>query len=356
MPTPDVVNPLPTVPRVTVVVVSWNAKPLLERFLPSVVRSTWPSLEIVLADNGSDDGSAEWVERELPSVRVERLGSNLGYCGGNNEAVRRTTGEYVVLLNNDVAVEPGWLEPLVARAEADPTIGALQPKLLQVDPPDRFEYAGAAGGHLDRLGYPFARGRVFDTLEEDRGQHDEYREVFWASGAALFLRRSALDAVGLLDERFEFHMEEIDLCWRLRRGGWRVACEPASVARHLGGGSLAQGNPRKTAYNFRNSLLMLYKNLAPRDWWRVFPQRLVLDAAAAARFAARLEFANAWAVARAYVAAHFMKSAYTPPDRTEVRPSYGRSIAVDYFLRGRRTVGALDGEAFGPEYRTPVSR
>ena len=335
-------------PRVTVIIVSWNGLSLLQRFLPSVAATTWPNLEIVLADNGSTDGSAEWVRAAYPNIRIEAMGTNLGYCGGNNEAIRRTEGSYVVLLNNDVEVDPGWLAPLVARAEADPAIGALQPKLHGINDPGCFEYAGAAGGHLDVLGYPFARGRLFDTTEADHGQYDEPADIFWASGAALFLRRAALDRVGLLDEHFEFHMEEIDLCWRLLRDHWRVVYEPGSTVRHVGGGSLDRANPRKTYYNFRNSLLMLYKNLSAGDWYRVFAQRLVFDAAAIVRFLARGEFRSAWAVLHAYGSAHLMMSVYHPPAVTEVRPSYRGRIAVDYYLRRRRTFDQLPVDRFEP--------
>jgi GT2 family glycosyltransferase len=258
-------------PTVSVIIVSWNALPLLRKCLPSVAASEWPGLEVVLADNGSDDGSAEWVEAQLPGVRIVRHPENWGFCRGNNEAIRQTTSEFVVLLNNDVEVTAGWLAPLVERMQGDPTIGAVQPKILAYDDRGRFEYAGAGGGYLDRWGYPFARGRIFFTLEEDRGQYDRSTDVFWGSGAALMLRRDTLGQVGLLDERFGFHMEEIDLCWRLHRAGWRVVAEPASVVYHVGGGSLPQGHPRKTYLNFRNSLLMLYKNLSPRAWRRVLP-------------------------------------------------------------------------------------
>lgn len=343
---PASTTPLP--PRVTVILVSWNGLALLQRFLPSVVASTWPNLEIVLADNGSSDGSAEWVCAAFPHVRIEPMGANLGYCGGNNEAIRRTDGAYVVLLNNDVEVDPDWLEPLVARAEADPTIAALQPKLHQADDRGRFEYAGAAGGFLDRIGYPFARGRLFDTTETDRGQYDEPADIFWASGAALFLRRAALDRVGLLDERFEFHMEEIDLCWRLRRDRWRVVYEPASVVRHLGGASLDRADPRKTFYNFRNSLLMLYKNQSLGDWYGSLMLRILFDAVAIVRFFARGEFGNAWAVVRAYATAHVMKMHYQPPGTHQLRPSYRGFIAIDYFLRGRRTFDRLPADRFDP--------
>ncbi|NNE71635.1 MAG: glycosyltransferase family 2 protein [Rhodothermales bacterium] len=341
--------PAANTPRVSVLVVSWNARPLLERCLPSVAATDHPDFEVVLVDNGSTDDSVAWVTANLPTVRILQLEDNLGFCGGNNRGIEATDGEFVVLLNNDVEVEPDWLTHLVARVDSDPSIAAVQPKLLQFGDRGTFEYAGAAGGHLDRLGYPFARGRLFFDLETDRGQYDEPADVFWATGAALLLRRSALETVGLLDEAFEFHMEEIDLCWRLRRAGYRVMTEPRAKAYHIGGGSLAQTSPRKTRYNFRNSLLMLYKNLPPSGWLRVFPQRILMDGLAILRFVARAEFSHAAAVLQAYWQAHRMKGAYSPPSRAEsIPPSYRKSIVLDYYLRGRKTFGQLDPGDFRP--------
>lgn len=336
-------------PRVSVVIVTWNALPLLRQCLPSVVATDYPDLEVILADNASRDGSAEWVAATFPQVKVVRHPENWRFCRGNNAALAHATGRYVVLLNNDVEVPPGWLRPLVAAAEADARVAAVQPKLLQHADRTRFEYAGGAGGFLDRLGYPFTRGRLFFTLEPDTGQYDDARDVFWATGAALLLRRAALDAVGLLDERFEMHMEEIDLCWRLWRHGWRVRVEPASTVYHIGGGSLPQGDPRKAYYNFRNSLLMLYKNLPRAAWARLLPQRVALDAAAALRALAAGRPAEAAAIARAYRDAHRLRDAYheAPSVLPLSAPTYDGLIAADYFLRGRRRFQDLPPERFG---------
>src|SRR5690606_12693527 len=252
--------PDPSLPRVSIIIVTWNALPLLRQCLPSVVATDYPDLEVILADNASTDGSAEWVAGAYPHVRIVRHPENWAFCRGNNEAVPHATGDLVLFLNNDVEVPPDWLRPLVRVLVEMPDVAAVQPKLLQYADRDRFEYAGASGGFVDRLGYPFTRGRLFFTLEDDHGQYDDARDVFWATGAALLVRRSALDEVGLFDERFFMHMEEIDLCWRLQRRGYRVRVEPASRVYHIGGASLPQGNPRKTYYNFRNNLLLLYKN------------------------------------------------------------------------------------------------
>ena len=336
-------------PRVSVVIVTWNALPLRKQCLPSVVATDYPDLEVILADNASTDGSADWVAAHVPSVTVVRHPENWRFCRGNNAAIPHATGRYVVLLNNDVEVPPGWLTPLVERMEAEPDLAALQPKLLQHGRRDRFEYAGAAGGFLDRYGYPFTRGRIFYTMEPDEGQYDDARDVFWATGAALLLRRSALDDVGLLDEQFEMHMEEIDLCWRLWRAGYRVGVEPASVVYHIGGGSLPQGSPRKVYYNFRNSLLMLYKNLSPRRWRRVFPVRILLDGIAFARALATGKPHEAAAIARALADAHRMKATYARPrdGASDPAPMYHGSIVRAYFVRGVRRFSELPPERFG---------
>ena len=330
-------------PRVSVVIVSWNALPLLQQCLSSVVATDYPDLEIVLADNASTDGSAEWVEATFPSVKIVRHPENWLFCRGNNEAIPHTTGEYVCLLNNDVEVPPDWLAPLVEVMGAQPDVAAVQPKLLQYDDRTRFEYAGARGGFLDRYAYPFTRGRIFDTLERDEGQYDDARDIFWATGAALLLRRSALDEVGLLDERFVMHMEEIDLCWRLWRAGWRVRVEPKSEVYHIGGGSLPQGNPRKTYYNFRNSFLLLWKNLPRRHFHRIVAGRYALDTAAAARSLAAGNLAEVDAIRRAHFDFRKLRKHYTPPSNDEplVLPPYDRSIVRDYFLSGRKTFAEL---------------
>ncbi len=337
-------------PRVSVVIVSWNGRALLRQFLPSVVATDYPDLEIVLADNASTDGSAEWVAQAFPSVRVVRHPENWFFCRGNNEAIPHTTGPYVCLLNNDVEVPPGWLAPLVEAMEAMPDLAAVQPKLLQLADRTRFEYAGASGGFLDRYAYPFARGRLFQTLEHDRGQYDDARDVFWATGAALLLRRTALDDVGgpngPLDERFVMHQEEVDLCWRLWRAGWRVRVEPRSAVYHLGGGSLPQGNPRKAYYNFRNSFLLLWKHLPPRHFRRVAAGRYALDTAAAARAAAAGRFAEVDAIRRAHLDFRKLRRHYTPPSDDEpfVLPPYAGSVARDYYLRGLKTFADLPAE------------
>ncbi len=337
-------------PAVSVIIVTWNALPLLRQCFPSVAATQYDNLEIVVADNASTDGSVEWLEQAYPSTRVIRHPENWRFARGNNEAIRQTTSPYVVLLNNDVEVTPDWLKPLVREMNENPDVAAAQPKLLRHDHRDSFEYAGASGGFIDFLGYPFTRGRIFDTMEDDRGQYDDARDVFWASGAAMMLRRSAIEEVGLLDEQFEMHMEEIDLCWRLHRKGYRVRVVPESIVHHIGGGSLPKGNARKTYYNFRNSLLMLYKNISPSRWVRLFPVRAAMDMAAAGRALVSGAQDEAKAILQAYSDAHRMKEAYADarPSSSEaaVPHVYTRSIAADYFLRGLRTFSQLDSGRF----------
>jgi GT2 family glycosyltransferase len=339
-------------PRVSIIIVSWNARSLVERCLPSVMATDYSNFEVIFADNASTDGSAAWIAREHPEIKIVRHPENWLFCRGNNAALPHASGEYVVLLNNDVEVPPGWLRPLVDVMTRHDDVAAVQPKLLQYDDRGRFEYAGAAGGYLDRAGYPFTRGRLFDTMERDRGQYDDVRDVFWATGAALLLRRSALDEVGLLDERFEMHMEEIDLCWRLQRHGYRVRVEPQSTVYHIGGASLPQASPRKTYYNFRNSLLMLYKNLPPSVWRTTLPLRMACDTAALGRVLVQGRFREARAMLRAYHDAFRMRRYYrterpNPPERP-VLPPYRGLVPVDYFLRGRETFEDLPASNFSP--------
>ncbi len=339
-------------PHVSLIILNWNGLSLLKQTLPSVVATRYDNLEIVVADNASQDRSVDWLRATYPEIRIIRHPENWGFCKGNNEAIRQTSGDYVLLLNNDVEVEPDWLQLLVSRIGSNPRIAAVQPKLLQYGQRSRFEYAGGSGGYLDRLAYPFTRGRLFGTLESDTGQYDDARPIFWATGAALLLRRAALEKVGLLDESFYLHMEEIDLCWRLARAGYAVFVEPASVVYHIGGSSLPHGHPDKIYYNFRNSLLMLYKNLPPAVWRRTFPLRILADVAAALRTVAVGGVRDTLAILRAYRDAHVMKRTYRdarpPAKRDAILPTYRGSVAIDYFVRGRKTFGSLPSSRFSP--------
>ena len=257
---------------------------MLERFLPSVTANTTGDAEVIIADNGSTDDSLAFLAEHYPSLRVIAMDKNYGFAGGYNKALEQVEADCYVLLNDDVEVPPHWVEPVVAQMEANPQVAICQPKLLMYDQRDTFEYAGGAGGFIDKYGYPFCRGRLFTTLEQDHGQYDDPCEIFWASGAAMFVRADVWRRLGGLDADFFAHMEEIDFCWRAKNAGYRVEYCPGSVVYHVGGGTLPKSNPRKTFLNFRNNLAMLYKNLPQRRLHIVLAMRIVLDYVAAFKF------------------------------------------------------------------------
>lgn len=286
--------------KTSVVILNWNGAEMLRRFLPSVIAySQGEGVEICVADNASSDNSCEVIEREFPEVRLIRLSENYGFAEGYNRALQQIDAEYVVLLNSDVEVTSGWLEPMTDYLDKHPQVAACQPKLLSFQEKSCFEYAGAAGGFIDKYGYPFCRGRIFDVVESDRGQYDDIIPVFWATGAALLIRLQVYREVGGLDGRFFAHMEEIDLCWRLRSRGYGIVCLPFSKVYHVGGATLKKENPRKTLLNFRNNLIMLYKNLPENELYRVMRVRLFLDYLAAFVFLLKGDKNNSLAVLRA---------------------------------------------------------
>lgn len=286
--------------KVSVVILNWNGVEMLRKFLPGVVEhSQGEGVEICVADNASTDGSRELLRSQFQEVRLIELAENYGFAEGYNRALCQVDAEYVVLLNSDVAVTPHWLDPLCTYMDAHPEVAACQPKLRSERCRTQFEYAGAAGGYLDVYGYPFCRGRIFEVVEEDKGQYDSVVPVFWASGAALFIRLKDYQEVGGLDGRFFAHMEEIDLCWRLGSRGRGLVCVPQSVVYHVGAATLKKESPRKTFLNFRNNLLMLYKNLPEAELNRVLGVRGFLDYVAAAVFFLKGEKENAKAVLQA---------------------------------------------------------
>ena len=233
-------------PKVAVVILNWNGRKYLEQFLPSVSDTTYSNYEIIIADNGSADDSISFIERNYAGIKIIRLAKNYGFSRGYNEALKDIRADYYMLLNSDVEVKPGWLDPMVELMESDRNFAACQPKVLSFRNKMLFEYAGAGGGWIDRFGYPFARGRVFDVCEEDHGQYDDASLIFWVSGAAMFIRSSVFHQVNGFDEYFFAHQEEIDLCWRMQLAGYRIYSCPASVVYHVGGGTLPKGNSRKT--------------------------------------------------------------------------------------------------------------
>ena len=325
---------------------------MMRRFLPSVVKHTPSELaRIIVADNGSTDNSLELLHTEFPDVEVITLDRNYGFAEGYNQALRRVgnTADMYLLLNSDIEVTERWLEPMLDYMSAHPDVAACQPKLRAEHTRSHFEYAGAAGGYIDALGYPFCRGRVFDTVEADNGQYDSVANVFWATGAAMLIRAEAYWQVGGLDGRFFAHQEEIDLCWRLRARGMGIVCIPASTVYHVGGGTLPKENPRKTFLNFRNNLLLLYKNLPEQRLRRVMEKRLWLDALASLSFLAKGEWQSFRAVWQARREFRRIRPDFDA-DRaanlaatcvTDLPEMLDGSLLVAYHLRHRRTFSAL---------------
>ena len=329
-------------PKVSIVILNWNGQAYLQRFLPSVLATRYSNCEIIVADNGSTDNSVSWLREQHPGVRVIIMPQNGGFAKGYNDALKQVAADYYVLLNSDVEVQPGWIAPVIELMESDKLIGACQPKILMEGRRDMFEYAGAAGGWIDFLGYPFARGRVFDVCEEDKGQYDDTAAVFWASGAALFVRAGVYHACGGLDEYFFAHMEEIDLCWRMQLAGYKIMVCPASVVYHVGGGTLPKGNERKVFLNFRNNLVMLCKNLPRQQLLWKLPLRLLLDAITAWKGLLAGEGAYFIAILKAH--AGFVKwlfikqgAGWMPAIRSgRLNGWLNKSIVWAYFVRGKR--------------------
>lgn len=264
-------------PSVAVVILNWNGRNFLQQFLPSVLASTYNNLRVIVADNASTDDSVQFVQQTFSSVEILTSKENYGFAKGYNFFLQQVKADYYVLLNSDVEVKVNWIEPVIELMEADKTIAACQPKLLAYHQKDEFEYAGASGGWIDALGYPFSRGRVFDVLEKDNGQYNDAVPVFWASGAALFIRSECFHSMHGFDEFFFAHQEEIDLCWRLQRSGYKIFVCPQSVVYHVGGGTLPTGSTKKVYLNFRNNLVMICKNLPWSQLWWKLPLRIGLD-------------------------------------------------------------------------------
>lgn len=335
-----------------IVILNWNGAQMLRRFLPSVVAHTPAgSGRVIVADNGSTDDSLAVLAAEFPDVEVVTLDKNYGFAEGYNQALRRVGEGYdsYLLLNSDVEVPEGWLQPMLDYMENHPDVAACQPKLRAHHTPTHFEYAGAAGGYIDSLGYPFCRGRIFDTVEADEGQYDQVADIFWATGAALLIRSAVYWEVGGLDGRFFAHQEEIDLCWRLRSRAYRIVCVPQSVVYHLGGGTLPKENPRKTFLNFRNNLLLLYKNLPQRRLRTVFFLRFWLDALASLVFLLKGEgrsFLAVWQARREFrrIRQDFAadRIANLAASRLDPIPEmYSGSLLVAYHLKKLRSFAQL---------------
>ena len=331
--------------KVAVVVLNWNGSTLIPHYLPPLLEHTDPKLaDVVEADNGSTDDSLEIRARDYPRAVALPLGSNLGFAAGYNRAIAQLEGyDYICLLNDDVLVTKGWLEPLVAFLDSHPEVVSVQPTIRWEREPKRLEYAGALGGYMDQLGYPFCRGRLFSTLEEDRGQYGtEPRPVFWTSGACMLCRRETYLAAGGLDETFVAHQEEIDLCWRWQAAGHDLYVIPESVVYHWGGKSLSADNPRKTFLNFRNNILMLRKNLPSRVLRSTLRKRWLLDHIAALQFLLRGHLGDARAVLRARRELRTLLVERSSGDLERAYSRlYPRSILLEYHLRGHHTYDRL---------------
>ncbi len=341
--------------EIDIVILNWNGLHFLKQYLPSVIMHTnEEEARIVVADNGSSDGSLEWLESNFPDrIRTISLDRNYGFAGGYNRALEHINSKYTLVLNSDVEVSEGWLEPLRKAIEPD-NIAAVMPKIKSFNKRAFFEYAGAAGGFIDRWGFPFCRGRILDEVEEDKGQYDEAREIFWATGACMLIKTELFRKVGGFDEFFFAHMEEIDLCWRLKANGYKILSVPSSTIYHLGGGTLPSGNHRKTFLNVRNSLLTLYKNLPRKNLWSILLVRMVLDGLAAIKFLFDGEAKSFRAVISAHLAFYKTKKRYKSIRRNSknlVSPNslngyYSRSIIVDYYLRGKRKFSNINLQNF----------
>ena len=324
--------------ELAVIILNWNGRKLLEQFLPVASRySITEDADLIVADNGSTDDSVEWVKAHHPEVKVLRFSENYGFAEGYNKAIKQTQYKYTILLNSDVEVTEDWTRPLLDFMRRNSDVGALQPKIRSWKERTKFEYAGAAGGYLDKLGYPYCRGRLFDSIEEDHGQYDgKAVDVCWASGAALMVRSDINLKVGGLDARFFAHMEEIDLCCRIHGAGYRVVAVPDAMVFHVGGASLAQGNPKKTYLNFRNNLLLLHKNMPIKEGRKKLFIRRLYDTLAWGMFMLKFDFKNANAVLKAHNDFRKMKKYYTEhPDKNVLAslPGAERNIIIDYYLK-----------------------
>ena len=285
--------------KLSIVILNWNGAEMLRRFLPSVIEHS-PEAEIVVADNGSKDDSLKLLAEQFPDIRTLSFDRNYGFAEGYNKAISLLDSELCLLLNSDVRVEKGWLKPMLDYMEAHPEVAACQPKIRCEWAPEMLEYAGACGGYIDKLGFPFCRGRILGTVERDEGQYDSIASVAWATGAALLIRRNLYLEAGGLDARFFAHQEEIDLCWRLRSRGYDIVCIPKSIVYHVGGGTLPKESPRKVYLNFRNNLLLLYKNMPEKKFRKVMHWRRILDTVAALHYLV----GGHWAACKAVITAH----------------------------------------------------
>lgn len=336
--------------KTAIVILNWNGAPMLEKYLPTLIRcSVSPYIEIIVADNASTDSSERLMREQFPQIPFIRLDRNYGFAEGYNRALQYVKADYYMLLNSDVEVSMGWLEPMITYLDRNPQVAACQPKIHQIAERDMFEYAGAAGGYIDRLGYPFCRGRIFGTIEKDNGQYDTDAELFWATGAAMLVRSSVYWEAGGLDADFFAHMEEIDLCWRMRARGYSIRLVPQSTVYHVGGGTLGAEKPFKTYLNFRNNALLLYKNLPENELHKIMRRRYLLDIVAAFAYLLKFKPGHMNAIFRAHRHARKMKKQFAAKRAqnmaattvTRIEQRVGYSILWKYSICGHKTFSEL---------------
>lgn len=323
--------------RTAVVILNWNGRHLLEQFLPSVTRFS-EEATVYVADNASSDDSLDFLKKNYPQVKLIEIPTNLGYAGGYNEALKQVEEEIVILLNSDVEVTKNWLQPIISIFEKETGVAAIQPKIKDYKNRDYFEYAGAAGGFIDKFGYPYCRGRIFQQLEKDEGQYDDEIEIFWASGACLAVRKSIFFKAGGLDEDFFAHQEEIDLCWRFRNMGFKIKYSGKSTIYHVGGATLDMMNPRKTFYNFRNSLFMILKNVKSPQLYSILFGRMLLDGIAGIKFLLEGKFKHLWQILRAH--GSFYRNFFRIKKKRENLSKTGKyyeipSVVYAHFIKGK---------------------
>ena len=336
--------------KIAVVILNWNGREFLRKFLPSVLAYSRDVADVIVADNASTDSSIEFLENNYPEIRIVTNRTNGGFARGYNEALAEIEADYYVLLNSDIEVTPNWIEPVIAMMESDKTIAACQPKLRSFYEKEKFEYAGAAGGFIDAYGYPFCRGRIFQHIETDFGQYNDTIEIFWATGACMFVRADLYKKFGGLDENFFAHMEEIDFCWRLKNGGYKIMYCPDSVVFHVGGGTLPKKSSQKTYLNFRNNLVLLYKNLPSHLLLPVFAVRFPLDGIAAMKFLLDGGFRDFYAVLRAhfYFYTHFFDLRRKRKQLTQnsVHGIYKGNLVKEHFINKKTVFAQLSKADF----------
>lgn len=336
--------------KTAVVILNWNGKSFLEKFLPAVIRYSTGDASVIVADNASSDGSVKFLKENFPEVGIIENNRNGGFAKGYNDALAQVNAEYFVLLNSDIEVTENWIPPVISMLENNPQVAACQPTIRSYHQPEKFEYAGAAGGFIDAWGYPFCRGRIFQNLEEDHGQYDEAMEVFWATGACMFVRADIFRSLGGFDEDFFAHMEEIDFCWRAKHAGYKIMACPQSKVFHVGGGTLPKQSSFKTYLNMRNNISMLYKNLPANRLVPIFIFRLLLDGVAAFKFLVDGGFADFWAVVRAHMSFYRRYPKHRKKRKgiihTPVSNIYRGNIVVDHFIRRKKKFSELPASKF----------